>query len=273
MAIGKKLLANTIISRMDFDKPGSAETYDRWYASPLGDWVDRCEKEAVFALLPPVAGLRILDAGCGTGNFSLALAARGAHLVGIDRSEAMLAQARGKRREGPGRAGWVRGGLAQLPFPAHSFDGVVSILALDFITCRQAVIRELARVLKPGGFLVVAVLNRYSLWTLKRKLWPRTSRQAWGRVDFLRKPDLAVLLPSTIFSQLRWRRAVFCLPSDFPPLLRLAPGLERLGARLAPWAGAFLAVSARKTCKQPEAVPEAGCNRPGQRPTGARPGE
>ena len=67
---------------MDFDKPGLAETYDRWYASPLGDWVDRCEKEAVFALLPPVTGLRILDAGCGTGNFSLVLAALAKALPG-----------------------------------------------------------------------------------------------------------------------------------------------------------------------------------------------
>jgi ubiquinone/menaquinone biosynthesis C-methylase UbiE len=231
---------------MDFNAPGQAEAYDGWYATPLGGWVDRCEKKAVLALLPPVTGLRILDAGCGTGNFSLTLAARGADMVGVDQSAAMLSRARGKSQEGPGTVEWVRGDLAQLPFPAQSFDGVVSITALDFIACREAVIRELARVLKPGGFLVVAVLNRYSLWTLKRKLKARISRQAWRRVDFLRKSDLAALLPDAIFSQLRWRGAVYCLPTDFPPLLRLAPCLERLGARLYPWAAAFLAASARK---------------------------
>ena len=158
----------------------------------------------------------------------------------------MLSQAIGKRWEGPGRVEWVRGDLAQLPFPAHSFDGVISITALDFMSCREAVIGELARVLKPGGFLVVAVLNRYSLWTLKRKLLARAGRQGWRQVDFLRKSDLAGILPSSIFSQLRWRGAVYCLPTDFPPMLRLAPCLERLGARLSPWAAAFLAVSARK---------------------------
>jgi ubiquinone/menaquinone biosynthesis C-methylase UbiE len=247
---------------MNFDEPAQAETYDRWYASPLGDWVDRCEKEAVIALLPPLTGLRILDAGCGTGNFSLTLAARGADMVGVDRSAAMLFRARGKRREGPGRVEWVLGDLAQLPFPAHSFDGVLSILALDFSTSREAVIRELGRVLKPGGFLVAAVLNRYSLWTLKRKLWARVSRQAWRGVDFLRQSDLAGLLPSTIFSQFRWRRAVYCLPSKFPPLLRLAPCLERLGPRLAPGAAAFLAVSARKKCGKPGADSEAGSSAP-----------
>ena len=231
---------------MDFDAPGQAEAYDRWYATPLGDWVDRCEKKAVFALLPPVTGLRILDAGCGTGNFSLTLADRGADMVGVDQSTAMLAQARGKSGEGPGTVEWVRGDLAQLPFPAHSFDGVISLVALDFTSSREAVIRELARVLKPGGFLVVAVLNRYSLWTLKRKLLTRVSRQAWRRVDFLRKSDLARLLPATMFSQLRWRGAVYCLPTEFAPLLPLAPCLERLGDRFFPWAAAFLAVSARK---------------------------
>jgi ubiquinone/menaquinone biosynthesis C-methylase UbiE len=231
---------------MDFDESGQAADYDRWYATPLGDWVDRCEKKAVIALLPPVTGLRILDAGCGTGNFSLTLAVRGADMVGVDRSAAMLSRVRGKRWEGPGMVEWVLGDLAQLPFPAHSFDGVISIVALDFITCREAVIRELGRVLKPGGFLVAAVLNRYSLWTLKRKLWARVSGQAWRGVDFLRKSDLAGLLPATIFSHLRWRQAVYCLPTEFLPLLRLAPGLERLGARLFPGAAAFLAVSARK---------------------------
>jgi ubiquinone/menaquinone biosynthesis C-methylase UbiE len=231
---------------MDFDAPGQAEAYDRWYATPLGGWVDRCEKEAVFALLPPVTGLRILDAGCGTGNFSLTLAARGAEMVGVDRSAAMLARARRQSREGPGRLAWVRGDLAQLPFPAHSFDGVISIVALDFMNCREAVIRELGRVLKPGGFLVLAVLNRYSLWTLKRKLEALVSRQGWRQVDFLRKSDLAGLLPAPLFSQLRWRGAVYCLPTEFSPLLRLAPCLERLGARLAPGAATFLAVSARK---------------------------
>jgi SAM-dependent methyltransferase len=85
---------------MDFDAPDQAEAYDRWYATPLGDWVDRCEKKAVFALLPPVTGLRILDAGCGTGNFSLTLAAREAVMVGVDRSPVMLSQTRGKRWEG-----------------------------------------------------------------------------------------------------------------------------------------------------------------------------
>ena len=119
-------------------------------------------------------------------------------------------------------------------------------MALDFMSCREAVIRELGRVLKPGGFLVLAVLNRYSLWTLKRKLEALVSRQGWRQVDFLRKSDLAGLLPAPLFSQLRWRGAVYCLPTEFPPLLRLAPCLERLGARLAPGAAAFLAVSARK---------------------------
>lgn len=231
---------------MDFDAPGQAGDYDRWYATPLGGWVDRCEKRAVLAFLPPVTGLRILDAGCGTGNFSLTLASRGAEMVGVDRSAPMLSRARGKSREGPGTVEWVRGDLAQLPFPAHSFDGVISIVALDFMSCREAVIRELGRVLKPGGFLVLAVLNRYSLWTLKRKLLALVSRQGWRQVDFLGKSDLGGLFPASIFSQLRWRGAVYCLPTEFPPMLRLAPCLERLGARICPGAAAFLAVSARK---------------------------
>ena len=79
---------------MAFETPEQVEAYDRWYATPLGQWVDRLEKQAVFELLPPLNGLRILEAGCGTGSFTLDLAAQGARVVGMDRSAAMLSRAR-----------------------------------------------------------------------------------------------------------------------------------------------------------------------------------
>ena len=50
-----------------------AAAYNRWYTMPLGQMVDRVEKEAVLSLVPELQGRRVLEVGCGTGKFSSAL--------------------------------------------------------------------------------------------------------------------------------------------------------------------------------------------------------
>jgi SAM-dependent methyltransferase len=60
-----------------------AAAYDRWFSTPLGRLVDKVEKQAIFSLAPEVQGRRILEIGCGTGNFSLALAHKRAWQRGV----------------------------------------------------------------------------------------------------------------------------------------------------------------------------------------------
>lgn len=228
-----------------FDEQVAA--YERWYTTPLGQLADQVEKQAVFALLPDLAGRRVLDAGCGTGNFSLALACRGAKVVGLDRSAAMQLTARQKALNQGQNLLWVRSNLSQLPFAEASFDGVTCILALDFVNERQAALQELVRVLRPGGFLLLAILNRYSLWTLKRTIRAWFIPSLWRQVHFLSRRDLERLLqgqPELI--QLEWGRAIYFPPLKSPRLVCYYPYLEALGKKLwAPWA-AFLAVVAYK---------------------------
>jgi SAM-dependent methyltransferase len=230
---------------MGFDDQAAA--YDRWYATPLGALADRVEKEALFALLPPVAGLRLLEVGCGTGNISLALAAKGAEVVGLDASAAMLARAQAKARGTGVALSLVRGAAGQLPFAAESFDGVLCILALDFMTDREGALREMVRVLRPGGFLTVAVLNLYSLWALKRLLKARLRPSLWRGVQFLTPAGLQRLLAAQPeLGSLRSRQAVYFPPWDHPSLTRFYPALERLGQRLRLPGAAFLAATAWK---------------------------
>jgi len=230
-----------------FTSTAQAEAYDRWYASPWGRWVGQRERDAVAALVPPVAGLRLLEGGCGTGYFTEPLAAAGASLVGLDRSAAMLTLAREKLHQHRRTVRWVQGDLCRLPFPAASFDGVISLLALDFIADRQAALEESARVLRPGGFVLLAVLNRSSLWTLKRRLWARFKSSGWRQVDFLSAGDLTRLLDQTgVFQDYQWARAVYAPPWRYPGMVKLAPWWEKLGARWLPKMAAFLAVAACK---------------------------
>jgi malonyl-CoA O-methyltransferase len=113
------------------------------------------EQEAVLALLPPLDGLTVLDAGCGTGRYLRLLGQRGARrMLGVDLSRAMLARAGGA---GAGRL--VLGDCRALPLPASAFDVVVSGLAVCDVPDLAVMIGELARVLMPGGILVCSTLH------------------------------------------------------------------------------------------------------------------
>jgi SAM-dependent methyltransferase len=111
------------------------------------------------AQLPAVDGERVLDAGCGTGAYAEWLADAGADVVGLDVSAEMLRRARDRLG---GRVELCRGDLsAPLGFADDAFDGVVSVLALSYVRDWTAVFGEFARVLAPGGFLVVTVTHPF----------------------------------------------------------------------------------------------------------------
>jgi len=106
-----------------------------------------------------IKGGRVLDSGCGTGNFSVGLGLRGYEVVGIDISHAMLERARLKKK----KAGlenvefkeWdIEKGLA--PYPDANFDCVISVHALYTLREPEAAVREYLRVLKPSGHLIMA---------------------------------------------------------------------------------------------------------------------
>lgn len=93
-----------------------------------------------------------LDAACGTGRFSVRLAARGHRVVGVDNSSEMLELARLKA---PG-ADFRVGELDELPLPDGSVDLVVCALALSHVPDLAAVMAQFARVVRPGGHVVIA---------------------------------------------------------------------------------------------------------------------
>src|ERR1700745_2133490 len=95
------------------------------------------------------------DAGCGTGFLSLEFASRGHRVTGVDFAPAMLAEARRKASEQGLPVRFEEAGAEQLPYPAHSFDLVVSRHVLWTLPHPEAAIDEWIRVVRPGGRLAV----------------------------------------------------------------------------------------------------------------------
>jgi ubiquinone/menaquinone biosynthesis C-methylase UbiE len=130
----------------------AAEVYERCFVPAIfGRWAPRVADAAKIA-----SGDRVLDVGCGTGVLARAAAARVAadsQVTGLDLNEGMLAVARRLRPE----IEWRQGDATNLPFADESFDVVMSQFALMYFPDRTAALREMARVLRPGGRLVIAV--------------------------------------------------------------------------------------------------------------------
>lgn len=111
------------------------------------------EQQTVMALLPDVAGLSVIDAGCGSGRYLRELRDLGTNPIGIDLSGAMLVRA----REITSRLS--RANIGALPIASATIDLIVCALALGDVPRLDTAIAEMARVLRPGGRLVYSVVH------------------------------------------------------------------------------------------------------------------
>lgn len=119
--------------------------------------------ELEFSLIEPYArGRRVLEAGCGTGLLLERVDRIAAQSVGVDLSRGMLERARQRGLT------VVQGSVTALPFADASFDTVYSMKVLAHVPDIDTALREMTRVTKPGGHLVLEFYNRLSLRYLSR---------------------------------------------------------------------------------------------------------
>ena len=131
-----------------------AQEYDDKRFSRGGRLIDHREKQAVLDALQPVENKEILEVACGTGRFTVMLAERGAEVVALDISPAMMVQGREKaRRAGVGdRIEFLRADAARLPFPDDHFDAVFAMRFFHLADTPTKFLAEMARVSKEVVF-------------------------------------------------------------------------------------------------------------------------
>jgi demethylmenaquinone methyltransferase/2-methoxy-6-polyprenyl-1,4-benzoquinol methylase len=148
-------------------------------------------RRALVAAIAPGSGQRVLDVATGTGLVARALARAGAcEVVGLDQSEAMLRVARARLADSgelAARIAFVQGEAERLPFADREFDALTFTYLLRYVDDRAATLRELARVVKPGGrigMVEFAVPTR----PLLRELWRMHTRAALPLIGRLVSP-------------------------------------------------------------------------------------
>jgi ubiquinone/menaquinone biosynthesis C-methylase UbiE len=220
------------------------ESYSRWRSSRLGQITDALEEQLLFELVSPVAGKTLLDVGCGDGELGSELARHGAIVTGLDTDPAMIAAARRRIEMTPMLMRLVEGQVESLPFEDGAFDLVVAVTVLCFVHDAKQAIAEMARVLKPGGRLVIGELGRWSLWSAYRRLRGWLGHPTWRATTFRAAKELRNLVQAAGLKEIKIRGAVHYPPCWFAAWL-LAPIDLRLG-KLTTFGSVFLAISATK---------------------------
>ncbi len=176
LAAAGALAAAAAAARYWYDQPEGVCPYSQrlWVQLPH----PLVTRARVHRLLAPSRGERVLEVGPGTGHYSTDLAralAPGGTLELLDVQVEMLDHAlRGARRRGLTNLLATQGDAQELPFPDGRFDAATLLFTLGEIPDRRAALRELRRVLRPGGRLVVGDL-------LGSPRWVRLGRlRAWA---------------------------------------------------------------------------------------------
>jgi ubiquinone/menaquinone biosynthesis C-methylase UbiE len=186
------------------------DKYDQWFTTPIGLLVRKYESELIVDCVQPGPGELILDAGCGTGIFTLDLLSAGSRVVGLDISFPMLRRAREKQEGHPFSPVW--GDIPALPFRAETFDKVVSVTAIEFVEDGKRAVAEMFRVVKRGGIVVVASLNSLSPWATRRKAEGQKGHAIFRSAIFRSPDELASLAPV----KGRVKTAIHFLKDDSP---------------------------------------------------------
>jgi ubiquinone biosynthesis O-methyltransferase len=216
----------------------------RWRASEIGATTERLEGRLIRELVGEINGCRILDVGCGDGEFALELARRGATVTGIDASAAMIDAAKARAKQANVDITFQVAMAENLPCPAERFDVVTAITILCFVDDAAPVFREIAGVLRPGGRLVIGELGKWSSWAALRRIRASLGSQLWRRGRFRTAKELRGLAEQAGLRVESVRGAIYYPRWNLAA--RLMSGCDPVLGRLTTFGAGFVALLAVK---------------------------
>jgi SAM-dependent methyltransferase len=198
--------------------------------------------EAAVAAAALRPGQEVLDVAAGSGNATIPAALAGARVTALDLVPSLLEVGQARARHAGVEVEWVEGDAEALPFPDESFDTVLSVLGVQFAPRHEVTARELARVVRPGGTIVLCNWTpRGFIGQLFKTMSPRLPRPPagasppplWGDEGHLRELfahtdiDFTVESRSVFFEEASPTAFVDFMADHYGPLLksreRLAP--------------------------------------------------
>ncbi|MCR9178531.1 MAG: class I SAM-dependent methyltransferase [Alphaproteobacteria bacterium] len=226
---------------------GLPDAYADWRRSTLGRITDALEERLLLDRIGQVRGLSILDVGCGDGVLATRLAQGGARVTGIDASAEMIAAARRRAKAAGVEVDLVEGDAGGLPFPAGHFDCVVSVATLCFVDDPRPTIRDMVRVLKPGGRLILGELGRWNLWAAQRRVKGWLGSKLWSAVHFRSRRDLIELADQAGLYDAAVTGAVFYPPHGIAA--HLMARVDHMIGTVTTIGGAFLVLTAKSSAE------------------------
>jgi SAM-dependent methyltransferase len=157
-------------------------SWDKLWSSRKRPYVYQNVVETAERCLAGVTGKSILEVGCGRGATLLEFAKRGANVVGLDYSEQALALCRSFEgvSQRSGRSVFLKGDARELPFADDSFDLVYSIGLVEHFRDPGLLLAEQYRVLRPDGILFVQVPQKYTAYTVIKKMVIQIGKWPYG---------------------------------------------------------------------------------------------
>lgn len=219
---------------MVFDEALS-RSYDDWFRTPSGRYIDAREKAFIQSVTSPRAGERLLDVGCGTGEHLRMFREHGCEVTGLDVSPFMLARAREKLGN---RAELYEGQAEDLPFSDNEFDLVVLITSLEFTADPVHAVSEAIRVCR--GRVFIGLLNPYSLIAVQRRAEGLRRPTVYSRARLLNLGRIARMIDQQLGAvPIAWGSVIFFPASWYPGSRTLEEALPVMKNPV----GAFMGVS------------------------------
>lgn len=199
--------------------------YDDWHSSHVDDndtstpW-----HNFVKSILrkEDISGKIVLEIGCGRGGFSSYLIQQFpdiTKLYACDYSESALEISRMKTLN-RSKITWMKQDIQALTFPAHSFDTIISCETIEHVPHPHKALKELNRVLKPGGKLILTCPNYFNLfgiWVLYRKLIGEPYTEGGQPyVNYIMLPAIYGRLKSLGFEMAHFHSSEFVVPARVP---------------------------------------------------------